>query len=95
MSVDAYAYQEGSASNSFSSSIFKGVFRFRERVHRALALALNGRAHPGGDHRDSGVPRWRAKRDASSARIMLLAPEGGCAANVDRSVERIRQRRRR
>ncbi|MFT5172425.1 MAG: hypothetical protein ACI8W7_000589 [Gammaproteobacteria bacterium] len=75
MSVDAYAYQENAATNTFSSSIFKGVFRFvsgfiaRQRsrsmgVRTAVAtIGIRG-THVAGEV------------DATSARIMLLAPEG-------------------
>lgn len=75
MSVDAYAYQEGSASNSFSSSIFKGVFRFVSGfIARSRSRSMGVRT-PVATIGIRGT-QVAGEVDASSARIMLLAPEG-------------------
>ena len=75
MSVDAYAYQENSSSNSFSSSIFKGVFRFVSGfIARQRSRAMGVRT-PVATIGIRGT-HVAGEADATSARIMLLEPEG-------------------
>lgn len=75
MSVDAYTYQANAPTNTFSSSIFKGVFRFVSGfIARQQSRSMGVRTPVAtigirGTHVAGEV-------DASSARIMLLEPEG-------------------
>ena len=75
MSVDAYSYQENSAGNSFTSSIFKGVFRFVSGfIARQRARSMGVRT-PVATIGIRGT-QVAGEVDATSARIMLLEPEG-------------------
>jgi len=75
MSVDAYAYQENSTSNSFSSSIFKGVFRFVSGFIARQRSRSMGVRTPVATIGIRGT-QVAGEVDATYARIMLLEPEG-------------------
>ncbi len=75
MSVDAYEYQEDAKKNSFVSSIFKGAFRFVSGlVARARSRAMGVRT-PVATIGIRGT-HVAGEADATSARIILLAPQG-------------------
>lgn len=76
MSVDAYAYQEKEASSGFfSSSIFKGAFRFVSGLIARQRSRSMGVRTPVATIGIRGT-QVAGEVDASSARIMLLEPEG-------------------
>jgi hypothetical protein len=76
MSVDAYTYQDNAESNSFSASIFKGVFRFVSGLiakRRARSMGVRTPVATIGI-RGTNVA---GEADATSSTIMLLPPEEG------------------
>lgn len=74
MSVDAYAYQENAESNSFSASVFKGVFRFVSGLiakRRSRSMGVRTPVATIGIRGTSVA----GEADATSSTIMLLEPE--------------------
>lgn len=74
MSVDNYAYQENAEQSSFTTSIFKGAFRFVSGLiaqRRSRAMGVRTPVATIGI-RGTNVA---GEVDASSARIMLLEPD--------------------
>jgi hypothetical protein len=58
MSVDSHAYNKEHSNQHLFVQHLQGRVSIREWLHRALKVALNGRAHIGDDHRYSWHP-WR------------------------------------
>lgn len=74
MSVDAYSYKENADSDSFTTSLFKGAFRFVSGlIARARSRAMGVRTPVATiGIRGTSVA---GETDATSARIVLLEPE--------------------
>lgn len=74
MSVDNYAYSDNAQQSSFSSSIFKGAFRFVSGLIASRRSRAMGVRTPVATIGIRGT-NVAGEVDATSARIMLLEPE--------------------